>query len=306
MTAIYKEITIQDNVHLAQFTTIKIGGYAQYYCKPQSVNQFVSVLNFACDNNLPFFVLGHGSNVVIDDGFFQGVVIHVRGSFKNISFDEHIVTCEAGASLMKLGNVLAERGFSGAEYMGVIPGSVGGAVRINAGTTNSGMISNHFLSAKVFDVATGSIIDYRSTDMDFAYRNSSLFNSKNVILEAKFDLEGLDIKDPEKIKRNIDALRKERSRKQPTNRKNFGSTFKKIEGGKPAGWYLDRVGMKEKIIGGAMIAPEHANWIVNIGGAKALDVKTLIQVAQKRVYDEFGVWLEREVLFLPEDLDRWQ
>jgi UDP-N-acetylmuramate dehydrogenase len=265
------------------------------------------VVYFSQDQKVPFYVLGAGSNVLISDEDFKGVVVKLSDSLKAITFDQYTVTCGAGTSLIKLGFELARRGYSGYEYMAVIPGTVGGAVRMNAGTTKCGEIKDHFVSALILDPETNEIIRYTNDDMNFSYRNSALLYSKRIIIQAVFRLPSVKENQRRQVIKRIKELKISRQAKQPKNPKNFGSTFKRPKANHAAaGWYLEKVGMKGMRQGDAMVSNEHANWIVNLGRATTGDVRKLIGLGQKRVFETFGIRLEREVIYLPEDMEKWK
>jgi UDP-N-acetylmuramate dehydrogenase len=203
---------------------------------------------------------------------------------------------------MKLGKLLAQSGNIGYAYMAVIPGSVGGAVLMNAGTTMEGEIKDHFASASVFDPLTEEVKEYERLDIRFGYRQSSLLKSKSIVLQAAFKLCPKDDRDADKALQTIKLVQQKRRAKQPENPKTFGSTFKTTKGNKSAGWYLEQVGMKGLRCGDAMVSIKHANWIENVGEATSSDIKKLIVIGKQRVLDKFGVSLEREVIFFPEDI----
>lgn len=295
------------NYSLQHLTTIKIGGRAFYYARLHRFNELVAAITFAREQHLPFFILGNGSNVLLSDDDFNGLVIQLHGELGAIEFheEEGTVTAGSGALLMELGNEIAERGYLGCAYMGVIPGTVGGAVRMNAGTLEEGEIKDQFLHADVFDPETGAIITYTGHDMCFGYRTCALSRSRKIILKTTFKLPSRKEIIPGAAREIVISLRARRHRKQPKNFRNFGSTFKRPPEGKPPGWYLERVGMKGMRKGGAMVSEEHANWILNVDNAKSADVKYLIAEGQRRVFDEFGIQLQREVIYLPEDIAEW-
>jgi UDP-N-acetylmuramate dehydrogenase len=298
---------IARNHSLQQLTTIRTGGSAAYFASAASPSVVGEVFEFIREQRLPFYVLGNGSNVLVGDEDFNGVVIRLEGDFRLIVFDEkdNTVTAGAGASLMKLGNEISRRGHPGYAYMAVIPGTVGGAVRINAGTLEEGDIRNHFLSALVLDPETGETAEYDRDAMKFSYRESVLARSKKIVLQATFALPQQAQPCSEKAQKIVADLLAVRKAKQPAIQKNFGSTFKRPIPGNPPGWYLERVGMKGAREGGAMVAEEHANWILNVDNAKSRDIKKLIALGQKRVFEEFGILLQREVIYLPEDTEEW-
>jgi UDP-N-acetylmuramate dehydrogenase len=298
---------IKTNYSLKNLTTIRIGGHALYYATPSTVFELKEILNFSIDRNLIFYILGNGSNVLISDEDFKGIVIKLCGTFREIIFleDDNTVTCGSGALLMKAGNQIAERGYAGCSYMGVIPGTVGGAVRMNAGTLEEGEIKDHFLNAQVLDPLTGELETYALEVMQFEYRKCSLSQSRKILLQVTFRLPLIREKYQGEAKEIINSILVARRRKHPRIPLNFGSTFKRPNGGNPPGWYLEKVGMKGMRCGGAMVAEEHANWILNMGNATSQDVKVLIAEGQKRVFEEFGINLDREVIYLPEDMADW-
>ena len=301
------KLKIKTNYLLKNLTTIRIGGHALYYTAPSSVFELKEILNFSIDRNLQFYILGNGSNVLINDNDFNGIVIKLCGKFEEIIFheDADTVTCGSGALLMKVGNQIADRGYSGCSFMGVIPGTVGGAVRMNAGTLEEGEIKDHFLNAQVLDPQTGELETYALEDMQFEYRKCALSQSRKILLQVTFSLPLIREKYQGEAREIINSILATRRQKHPKIPLNFGSTFKRPAGGKPPGWYLEQVGMKGMRSGGAMVAEEHANWILNMGNAISQDVKILISEGQKRVFEEFGINLEREVIYLPEDMETW-
>jgi UDP-N-acetylmuramate dehydrogenase len=298
---------IRLNYSLKNLTTIKIGGSALYFSTPATLLELKEILAFSIDRHLQFYILGNGSNVLINDTDFNGIVIKLCGDFKKIVFHENdgIVTCGAGAYLMKLGSTLAERGYAGCSYMGVIPGTIGGAVRMNAGTLEEGEIKDHFLNAHVLDPQTGGLETYSAEDMQFAYRRCALSRSRKIFLQVTFRLPQIRESYHGEAHKIINSILTTRRRKHPIIPLNFGSTFKRPPGGNPPGWYLEQVGMKGMRSGDAMVAVEHANWVLNTGNATSQDVKLLIAEGRKRVFEEFGISLEREVIYLPEDIETW-
>jgi UDP-N-acetylmuramate dehydrogenase len=298
---------LQEHVPLRNLNTIKIGGTAWYYAAPTTPSELKAILDFSSDRNLQFYILGNGSNVLLSDEDFKGIVIKLSGTFREIAFytDDAIVTAGAGARLIELGNKIAERGYTGCAYMGVIPGTVGGAVRMNAGTLEEGEIKDHFLNAKVLDPQAGELETYALKDMQFEYRKCALSQSRKILLQVKFRLPQAKEKHAGEAQAILNSLLAMRRLKHPKIPLNFGSTFKRPSGGKPPGWYLEQVGMKGMKCGGAMVAEEHANWILNLGNAISTDVKCLISEGQRRVFEKFGISLAREVIYIPEDMTDW-
>jgi UDP-N-acetylmuramate dehydrogenase len=308
-SSIQTSTIVKKHYPLMSLTTIRVGGHASYFAPVSTIHQLLEVITFSRENELPFYILGNGSNVLIDDEDFNGVVIKMDGDFKSISFDysNQSVTAGAGASLMKLGNKLAEQGYLGCAYMAVIPGTVGGAVRMNAGIKKQGAIKDNFLSALVLDPETCEIQEYAKNAMAFDYRKSVISKSKKIIIETTFTLPQNKEKHDSEALNTVKELLETRRSRHPKNPHTFGSAFKNPQNSKhSAGWYLEKAGMKGMRIGGAMVAREHANWVLNVDNTRSSDVKKLIEIGQKRAYEQFGIQLEREVIYLPEDMEEWK
>ena len=290
---------------LTPLARIKTGGRVRYYAQVNTLENLKQAIAFSKKSDLPFYVIGNGSNVLINDNEFKGIVITLGDEFKTFSFDykENKIFVGAGTSLMQLGSKMAEHGHEGYTYMGVIPGTVGGAITMNAGINDEEKIQNHFLSAIVLDPETLEEEKYSLEEMSFDYRKSSIKISNKIVIKSTFNLpekkEGRR-KQAKKILKQLLDIRRE---KQPKNSRTFGSTFKNPKDSNlSAGWLLEESGMKEVKSGGAMVSREHANWIINTGNATSSDIKKLIETGQKRVLKKFNISLEREVVFLPEDI----
>lgn len=289
---------------LSGLTRFRTGGKALLYAEPASIDQLQKIILHAREKDLLCYVIGGGTNVLVSDQGVAGLVIRLSGAFKTITFDDvrHTVSAGAGVQLIKLGLAIARRGFAEYAYMGVIPGSVGGAVRMNAGIGGGQEIGKHFVSAAIFDIKKCTILEAAAPDMAFHYRTSILAKKPMIVLRATFRLSGHCVADSRGALCAIQTLLAQRRKRHPKNSHTFGSVFKNPETGHSAGWYLEQVGMKGMRIGGAMVPYEHANWIVNAGNATTADARRLIEVGQQRVYETFGIRLEREVVYVPEDM----
>jgi UDP-N-acetylmuramate dehydrogenase len=296
---------IYKNFSLKYLNRIQTGGRALYFIIASTISDIKTAIQFSREKQLPYYVLGNGSNVLISDEDFEGIVIKLNGDLKKISLQDnkYCLTAGAGASLMKLGLELAKQNHLGYAYMALIPGTIGGAVVMNAGTSKEGEIKDHFLSALILNPEKNELREYGKKEMAFDYRKSLISNSRKIILKVTFKLSDQNAQKSKEALTIVEELRSLRRATQPKNTRNFGSTFKHPAAEYAAGWYLEKVGMKGIRKGGAMVAQEHANWILNIGNALSQDVKELIEVGQKRVFEEFGIYLEREVFFLPEDIE---
>lgn len=293
------------NYPMKYLSRIRTGGPAYCYVEAQTVEELLVSTSSARELGLPFLIIGTGSNILADDDGFRGVIIRLTGGFKFLKYDKlnGIIIAGAGLQLMKLGFSLAREGYCGYSYMAVIPGTVGGAVRMNAGTTQCGEIRDHLVSSLVFNPLNGEVFRHEAKDMCFGYRQSLISGSNLIVLEASFLLSDNEKRDKHQAMQKVHSLTELRRHKHPKNPRTFGSTFRQPATGIPAGWYLQQVGMKGMRIGGAMVSREHSNWIINIGDAKSAEVRSLIYIGQTRVFDEFGVRLEREVVYVPEDME---
>jgi UDP-N-acetylmuramate dehydrogenase len=253
------------------------------------------------DRDWPLMVLGKGSNIIAPDEGYPGAMLKLGGQLGRIVIDRVAGTVSAGggAALMLLGLELARQGYPGFTYMGVIPGSVGGAVRMNAGIDLEQAIEKDFLRAVALDLRTGEIKTLQAGDLAFGYRASCLATHSLIIVEAVFRLPSETVS-RERTLGELRTLLNKRHAAQPRCFRTFGSTFKNPPPPlRSAGWYLEQVGMQGMRLGGAMVAREHANWIINTGGAKTIDILELICVGRKRVFETFGLDLQEEVIIVP-------
>ena len=289
---------MENNYTLSIYTIYKIGGLAKHFCICNSLDEIRRGISFAVKKKFSWFILGNGSNILISDDGFPGLVIKLSGDFKKIFVDDDIVEAGAGVLLPTLSSHLMGKGWGGFEFMCGIPGTIGGGVRMNAGT-KQGEVKDHFTSATLLS-SNGQVRTIFKGEMHFSHRTSHLAKTGDIVLSAKFKLPYPEKR--ERIKSKIMRIMAERRKKQPKIRRNCGSVVKRPAGEKSAGWYIDQTGLKGLRVGDAMVAHEHANWIVNLGTAKAEHVKSLIAMIQNEVFKKFGVFLEREVIFVPEDI----
>jgi UDP-N-acetylmuramate dehydrogenase len=288
------------DVPLRKLTTYRIGGPAKFFFIANDIHELIDSLAWAKEENVRWFCLGMGSNVLVSDDGFPGLVIRLGDGFRRIETNESkdYFTVGGGCPLPKLGATLTKKGIAGFEYMCVIPGTVGAAVRINAGT-KEGEIKDKFLLADIL-MPDLRVINLTREGLRFSYRHSDLIGNRGLVLSARFQIR--ERESPEGIEKRIKEMIARRKSKQPKNPRNCGSVFKNPNGEKPAGWYIEQAGLKGMRKGDAQIATEHANWIVNLGKATATDVKYLIHYAQEKVFDKFGVELRREMIYVPEDI----
>lgn len=287
---------IRENISLASYTTWKVGGAARWLAEPTS-DEAPVLMRWALERKIKTYFLGRGSNVLIDDGGLPGLVFLTRNSLTHLYREGDRIIAGSGVFLPKLSRFAAHQGFSGFEFLIGIPGTVGGAVVMNAGLT---VFCPREMVAIVenFDVlnSDGSVETLTMNDINAGYRKSNLLKEGRLVLQARLRLK--EEGDPDKIRRVTFEHLAERKRKQPLSRPTAGSTFRSPPGSKGAGWYIEQAGLKGYQIGQARVSHIHANWIENMGGATAADVRQLMTHIQSSVQVQMGINLEPEVIFL--------
>jgi UDP-N-acetylmuramate dehydrogenase len=288
---------IQPHQPLKNYTSWGIGGMARWLAEPTAA-QLPDLIHWAQGQAIPIYCLGRGSNVLIDDGGVQGLVILTRNSMTHLALQDGYIVAGGGTFLPRLARFAASQGFAGFEFLMGIPGTVGGAIAMNAGLT---VFRPREMTAivKDFEMLTwdGTLQTLTMADVDAGYRHTNLLNGQGLVLRARFNLD--HPADPSRIKRDTLAHLAERKRKQPLDKLTAGSTFKSPPGSQGAGWYIEQAGLKGLQIGGARVSPVHANWIENLGHASSQDVRELIEHIQTRVKEEMGIKLQPEVRFWP-------
>lgn len=282
---------IKLNESLASYTSWKIGGPAQVFFQPQDSLECAAALSTATHFAIPVTYLGGGSNVLVADGGVKGLVIQLR-KLQETHWDGNRVRVGAGYSLPKLAKDAEERLLTGLEFTAGIPGTVGGAVLMNAGAHGVNIV-NALESVRII-TPDGEIRDILADQLEFGYRTSNLKNSGNIITEATLVLQPGD---QEAIAKQMASVLEFRKTKQPMKYPNAGSVFKN-PAGDAAGRLIEFVGAKGRRIGDAQVSEKHANFIVNLGEATAADVIMLIKEVQELVLQEFGFLLETEVVLL--------
>jgi UDP-N-acetylmuramate dehydrogenase len=288
-------LEIAENIRLAGKTAYKIGGPARYYTEPRSEGEVVEACRFATDRDLPLFILGNGSNMLISDSGFDGFVVNLSRYFSALNWDGATAFALSGFPLDELAAVAAERGCAGMECLSGIPGTVGGAVVMNAGAFDVD-ISKTLRSVRVLKALTHTIETVSARDLNLGYRTSAIRKSGDVVLSATFDFPAGDAAKLKSVRDDIIAKRKA---KQPVDFPSCGSVFKRPPNGF-AGTLIESCGLKGFKIGMAEVSEKHANFIINAGNAKAEDVRAVIRHVQKTVFEKRGVRLEPEVIFLGE------
>ncbi len=292
LRAIVGEENVLEDEPMSEHTTFKVGGPADLYVIPESFDEVRDVL-LACDEaGVNRFVLGRGSDLLVSDEGYRGVIVAVGEGLMGVSVDGTEITCQAGVDLREASEMACELGLSGLEFACGIPGSVGGACFMNAGAYD-GCVADVLKCVRVL-MPDGSLDTIDAADLDLGYRRSRVASDGLVVLSATFDLEKGD---PEKIRAKMDDFTQRREEKQPLEMASAGSTFKRPEG-HFAGKLIMDAGLMGYRVGGAEVSTKHAGFVVNTGGATAADVHAVIEHVQDEVERQFGVRLEPEVRFL--------
>ena len=287
-----------DNVRLHEpmkkHTTFRIGGPADYYLCPHSTEELQKILQICRENKLEFFILGNGSNLLVSDKGYRGVVIQLWKNFSDIETEDNTITVKAGALLSKVAAEALEESLTGMEFASGIPGTMGGAVMMNAGAYGGEM--KDIIREVTVLTREGELLTLSKEEMNFGYRTSVVKEKGYVVISAELQLRKGD---REEIRKVMDELKERRVTKQPLDMPSAGSTFKRPEG-YFAGKLIMDAGLRGFSVGGAQIPEKHCGFVVNKGDATAADVLGLIGEVQKRVQEKFGVALEPEVKFLGE------
>ncbi len=282
------EKIVEANYPLAKHTWYGLGGPADYFIRPESVDQLKNVALRCNENGIRIYVLGFGSNLLISDEGLRAAVIKLDSDqFQKVEFDGEEVTAWAGADLSKLVLTCVEKGLSGIEALTGIPGSIGGAVRMNAGG-NFGDIGAAVETVTLMD-NQGSVFEKSKPELMFDYRRTNI--TAKFVLNARLQLSAAD---PEQIMRTVKEMWIYKKNNQPLNTKNSGCIFKNPRG-VSAGALIDRAGLKGLQIGGAVVSEKHANFIIAENKCKSRDVLRLIDVIKERVKEQFDTDLELEI-----------
>ncbi len=287
-------VTYREQASMKDYTSFQIGGPADLFIQPETIESLVFCRNLLQQNEIPFHIIGAGSNLLVGDKGIRGAVIRLTKPFSTITQDGNSLTADAGVSLARLAAFALEAGLSGLEFASGIPGTLGGAVYMNAGAYGGEM--KDVVTETLYADAAGNLLSLKKDAHEFGYRKSFFSTQDAVILRSTVVLTP---KDPQQIRATMQDLNNRRREKQPLTYPSAGSTFKRPEG-HFAGQLIEEAGLKGFSVGGACVSEKHAGFVVNTGGATAEDVRTLMQHVTQTVYEKFSVTLEPEVRFLGE------
>lgn len=291
-----KKFVPEENICLqepmAGHTTFRIGGPADCFLQPENEEQLIQVQRYLGKVGIPFFVLGNGSNLLVSDAGYRGVIIQVGRKMSAIEVEGCTIKAQAGATLAQVAKAALEHGLTGLEFASGIPGTVGGGVVMNAGAYD-GELSQVVARVHVVN-SEGEIMELDNETMEFGYRTSAIKNTSLAITEVQFELsEG----DKEQIREKMEDYTSRRREKQPLEYPSAGSTFKRPKGFF-AGKLIMDAGLRGYQKGGARVSDKHCGFVINTGDATAEDVRNVIREVQERVKEKFHVTLETEVIFL--------
>jgi len=272
---------------LDKYCTLKVGGPADFFCKAKDIETLKNLINFAKNASLPYFILSGGSNVLFDDKGFRGLVIKM--DLKNLEIKDEEITADAGVIVALMMNKASSSGLTGLEKWIGLPGTIGGAVRGNAGC-NGLETKDILVKATLLNPETGEIHEEKNEYFGFGYRDSKIKHSDEIILNATFRLKKGE---PQKVENP-------RVFTQPKGM-SAGSFFKNPSPENPAGMLIDKAGLKGTRIGNAQISDVHGNFILNLGGATTKDIKDLVALAKSTVKEKFDIELEEEVKIVGEN-----
>lgn len=298
LEALYEAIGMDDiclNEPMKNHTSFKIGGEAKILVEPSSVDHLKKVMMLITEMGINYHIIGNGSNLLVKDGGFNGVIVKISDKMNAVRIDGEAVYAEAGILLSTLSKRIMENSLTGFEFASGIPGTLGGAVFMNAGAYG-GEMKDIVQSVIVMD-KKGKVFEMTNGDLRFGYRSSSIQDNDYIVLEAKMKFEKGCI---DEIKATTNDLTKKRTTKQPLSVPSAGSTFKRPEG-HFAGQLIEESGLRGIRHGGAMVSDLHCGFVVNTGDATAKDVLELISTIKKIVLDNFSVELEPEVRVIGED-----
>lgn len=290
------ESRILENESMAKHISFRVGGCADYYVNCTDRKELSSLLSFLTEEGVPHMLIGNGSNLLFRDSGYRGVIIHLEGEFQDCEVQGDTVIAGSGKLLSSVSSLAAKSGLAGMEFASRIPGSIGGAIYMNAGAYGGEMkdiVTRVWLMSpdgKEETVRTG-------VEMEFAYRNSCLQRTGEIVTKVELKLQP---EDAEAIQARIAELTEKRVQKQPVNFPSAGSTFKRPAEGYAAA-LIQESGLKGVSVGGAEVSEKHSGFIINKGGATATDVLQLMELVEKKVYEDSGIHLEPEVRIIGEE-----
>lgn len=283
------EQNVLQNEPMKRHTTFRIGGPCDIFIKPGSIEEIRQIIEVVKENKVPYYVVGNGSNLLVSDDGYRGVIINLFNNFSDITVEGNTITASAGALLGKIGYTALKNSLTGFEFATGIPGTLGGAVVMNAGAYGGEM--KDVLSEVTVLTKEGELLTLKADELELGYRTSIIAKKDYIVLEGKIQLKPGE---PDKIKAVIDDLAFRRRDKQPLEYPSAGSTFKRPKDNF-AGKLIMDAGLRGYTLGGAMVSDKHCGFVINKGDATCEDVIKLTDHVKEEVKNQFGIELELEV-----------
>lgn len=275
---------------MSRHTTFRVGGAADFFVEIGSPDELMDIIHYLTETDRAYFILGNGSNLWVGDKGYEGVILHLGERFNGITVEGNTIIAQAGALLSTVAKTAAKSGLSGMEFAAGIPGTMGGAVVMNAGAYEGEM--KQIVTKVTVMTREGEILELDNETMEFGYRTSIVKNRPFIVLSAEISLEKGDAAS---IQDKMDDFNKRRRNKQPLEYPSAGSTFKRPEG-HYAGKLIMDAGLRGYRIGGAQVSEKHCGFIINVGNATAADISELMDEVAERVEEQFSVTLEPEII----------
>jgi len=292
------EERILENEPMSRHTSFRVGGKADFFVDVAAEQELAALLALLTGESVPHLLIGNGSDLLFADEGYRGVILHLTGEFENAEASGEYITAGSARLLSSVSSLAAENGLTGMEFASGIPGSLGGAVFMNAGAYGGEMKD---IVSRVWVMAPdGSRIEEKTGgEMDFSYRHSAIQDNSGIVTRVELKLTPGD---PAQIRARIRELTEKRNAKQPVNYPSAGSTFKRPSKGYAAA-LIEEAGLKGVSVGGAEVSEKHSGFIINKGGATASDVLELMRLVRARVYEHSGILLEPEVRIIGGSID---
>ena len=292
------EERILENEPMSRHTSFRVGGKADFFVDVAAEQELAALLALLTGESVPHLLIGNGSDLLFADEGYRGVILHLTGEFENAEASGEYITAGSARLLSSVSSLAAENGLTGMEFASGIPGSLGGAVFMNAGAYGGEMKD---IVSRVWVMAPdGSRIEEKTGgEMDFSYRHSAIQDNPGIVTRVELKLTPGD---PAQIRARIRELTEKRNAKQPVNYPSAGSTFKRPSKGYAAA-LIEEAGLKGVSVGGAEVSEKHSGFIINKGGATASDVLELMRLVRARVYEHSGILLEPEVRIIGGSID---
>lgn len=295
ITELCPDIIVIENEPMSAHTTFRVGGAADVFVSP-SIDELITGIELCKKMKIPYLVIGNGSNLLVKDGGIEGVIFSLGKRASKVTVEGNKITAQAGAMLSLVANSACDNSLTGMEYEAQIPGTVGGAVVMNAGAYG-GEIKDIITEAKVL-LDDGNVVMWSKDDLQLSYRHSRLMDENVIVLEATFELADGE---QSEILAKMEDFKQQRVSKQPLDLPSAGSTFKRPDG-YFAAKLIDDASLRGYQVGGAQVSEKHTGFVVNKGGATASDILSLMNDVSEKVFKDFGVKLEPEVRIIGRDL----